>query len=253
MLEPQPRLFLILLLCLIVLLALPACTSIPVEQRADKRVQLDKEARETIARLVEQNPDIKEELEEASGFFVSRISAANVAIIGGGQGIGVLVDKRSGERTYLNVRRFDLGAGLGVRYFRVVLIIKDQEKFEDIRSGWTFRGVAGDLAAGSKGGQSATPAGGGLSVHFLSDSGATIAATARVVRLTVNQDLTDTGLSEISIPNIGFGNDRTKRSKIKVTDLQGTGTYLLNCIRLAAEGTCVIHLHTHFTAGLFAQ
>jgi lipid-binding SYLF domain-containing protein len=205
MLRPQHRLFLLFLSSLIVLLALQACTSIPVEQRSDKRAQLDKEAQETIARMVEQDPDIQQELDDAAGYFVSRISAANVAIIGGGQGIGVLVDNRSGDRTYLNVKRFDLGAGLGVRYYRVLLLIKNQEKLEDMRTGWTRRGVAGDLAAGSKGSQSTTQAGEGLSVHILSESGASIAATARMVRLSVNQDLTDTGLSEISIPNIGFG------------------------------------------------
>jgi hypothetical protein len=188
-----------------VLFALQACTSIPVEQREDKRAQLDKEAQETIARMLEQNPDIQQKLEDAAGYFVSRISAANVAVIGGGQGIGVLVDNQSGDRTYLNVKRFDFGAGLGVRYFWVLLIIHNQEKLEDMRAGWTFRGVAGDLAAGSKGSQSSTQAGEGLSVYFLSESGASIAATARLVRLSVNHDLTDTGLSEISIPNIGFG------------------------------------------------
>jgi len=198
----QHKLFLSLL---VALFTLQACTSIPVEQRADRRAQLDKEAQETIARMIEQDPGIEQELDEAAGYFVARVSAANVAVIGGGQGIGVLVDKQSGDRTYLNVKRFELGAGLGVRYIRVLLVIENQEKLEDIRSGWTFRGVASNLAAGSMGSESTSQAGEGLSVHILSESGASIAATARVVRLSVNQDLTDTGLSEISIPNIGFG------------------------------------------------
>ena len=37
------------------------------------------------------------------------------------------------------------------------------------------------------------------------ESGASITATARLITLRVNRDLTDTGLSEIGIPNIGFG------------------------------------------------
>ena len=201
----QYRLFRRFLLFLIVLLAVQACTSVPVAQRADKRAQLDKEAENTIAQMLEQDPGIQQELAEAAGYFVSQVSAATVAVIGGGQGIGVLVDNRTGDRTYLNVRRLDLGAGLGVRYFRVLLIIKDQERLEDIREGWTFTGVATDLAAGSKGNESTSQAGEGLSVHILSESGASVAATARRVRLSVNRDLTDTGLSEISIPNIGFG------------------------------------------------
>ena len=188
-----------------VLLVLQACTSIPVAQRADKRAQLDKEAQETLAQMIKHDPDIEQELDEAAGYFVSRVSAANLAVIGGGQGIGVLVNFESGDRTYLNVKRFDFGAGLGVRYLRVLLIINEQEKLRDIRDGWTFRGVATNVAAGDKASESTSQAGEGLSVHFLSESGASIAATARLVRISVNRDLTDTGLSEISIPNIGFG------------------------------------------------
>ena len=77
---------------LIVLLALQACTSIPLAQRADKRAQLDKEAEETIAQMLEHDPGIQRELDEAAGYFVSRVSAANVAIIGGGQGIAMVME-----------------------------------------------------------------------------------------------------------------------------------------------------------------
>jgi lipid-binding SYLF domain-containing protein len=205
MLSIDSRLLLHFLSSLMVLLVLQACTSIPVAQRADKRAQLDKEAQETLAQMIKHDPDIEQELDEAAGYFVSRVSAANLAVIGGGQGIGVLVDFGSGDRTYLNVKRFDFGAGLGVRYFRVLLIINEQETLRDIRDGWTFRGVASNLAVGNKGNENTSQTSEGLSVHILSETGASIAATARAVRLSVNQDLTDTGLSEISIPNIGFG------------------------------------------------
>lgn len=205
MLSDKHKSFLYFLSSLVMLTFLQACTSIPVAQRADKRAQLDMEAEETIVQMLQQDPAISQELDDAAGYFVSRVSTANLAVIGGGQGIGVLVDNQSGDRTYLNVKRFDFGAGLGVRYFRVLLIIKYHEKLEEFRSGWTFRGVATHLAAGNKGSESTSQADEGLSVHILSESGASVAATARIVRLSVNRDLTDTGLSEISIPNIGFG------------------------------------------------
>ena len=136
---------------LFVLFALQSCTSIPIDQRADKRAQLDNEAQETIARMIEKDPGIEKELDEAAGYFVSRVSAANLAVIGGGQGIGVLVDKRSGGRTYLNVKRLDLGAGLGVRYYRVLMLIETHDKLEEIRTGTTFRAAAADVAAGKTG------------------------------------------------------------------------------------------------------
>jgi hypothetical protein len=40
----------------------------------------------------------------------------------------------------------------------------------------------------------------------VSESGAALTATARLVKTSINRDLTDTGVSEISIPNIGLSN-----------------------------------------------
>jgi opacity protein-like surface antigen len=188
----------------VLLFALQACTSIPIEQRADKRAQIDREAAETIDQLVEQDPSIATQLDSAAGYLVSQVSAAHVAVLGGGQGIGVLVENNTGDRTYMNLKRFDVGPALGVRYFRVLMIIEDQQKFEDIRNGWTLRGVASNVAAGTSGSDSFMLSDQGLSFHFLYEGSANVAATARRVRLSVNRDLTDTGLSEISIPNTGF-------------------------------------------------
>ena len=195
-------------LCLLLpalLFAMQACTSIPIEQRADKRAQIDREAAETIQQLIEQDPSIASKLEEAAGYLVSRVSAAHVAVLGGAQGIGVLVENSTGDRTYMNLSRFDVGAGLGVRYFRVLMIIEHQQKLEDMRNGWTLRGVASSVAASKSGTDSLLLKEEGLSFHFLSEASAKVAATARRVRFSVNRDLTDTGVSEISIPNIGFG------------------------------------------------
>jgi len=194
----------LLLLTPILLLMLQACTSIPVEQRADRRAQIYNEAQDTIEKLIAQDPSIATKLENAAGYFVSQVSAAHVAVLGGGQGIGVLVENQTGDRTYLNVKRFDLGAGLGVRYFRVLMIIEDQAKLADIRNGITFRGVGSNLAAGEKANEALSTVGKGISVHILSENSANVAATGRLVQLSVNRGLTDTGLSEISIPNIGF-------------------------------------------------
>ncbi len=44
----------------------------------------------------------------------------------------------------------------------------------------------------------------GYSVHVLSDSGGGATLSARLVRLSVNADLTGSGVSEVSIPNTKF-------------------------------------------------
>jgi hypothetical protein len=192
-----------LLFLILALLSLHACTSIPVEQRPDKRAELNQIGDETVEMMVQANPELAQELESSGVYFVSQVSAANVALVGGGQGIGVLVDNRSDERFFLNVKRFDLGAGLGVRYFRVLMLIETPDLFEEVRRGKSIKTVGADVTAGSAGKASAVT-GEGFSLYVLEESGASLTATTRLISLRVNRDLTDTGLSEISIPNIGF-------------------------------------------------
>jgi hypothetical protein len=182
---------------------LGACSSIPVEQREARRAEIDRDADETVALLKEKEPEFAEALERSAGYFTSRVSSTTVAIVGGAQGIGVLVDNDTGDRTYMNIRRADLGVGLGVRTFRVLLLAEDAAALESMSDKRYFSAVATEATAGKKGGTGGYIAG-GLRAFVISDSGASLAATARIVKMSVNEDLTDTGVSEVSIPNIGF-------------------------------------------------
>jgi hypothetical protein len=98
----------------------------------------------------------------------------------------------------------DLGAGLGVRTYRVLLLAEDAEVLESMRDKRYYSALASEATAGKTGGTGGYIAG-GLRAFVISDSGASIAATARMAKVSVNSDLTDTGLSEVSVPNIGFG------------------------------------------------
>jgi hypothetical protein len=192
---------LVFVLCLALL---GACTSIPVEQREDRRAKINQEADETIALLIQKDPEFAEALEQSAGYFTSRISSATVALIGGAQGIGVLVDNQSGDRTYMNIKRLELGAGLGMTKFRFLVLAEDAEALESMRTRKYLHGLAAEATAGktgTKGGYNSA----GHRVFLIAESGGSVAATARLVQTTVNADLTDTGVSEISIPNIGFG------------------------------------------------
>jgi hypothetical protein len=188
------------ILCLALL---GACTSIPVEERDDRRAEINRDAEETIALLMEKDPEFAEALEESAGYLTSRISSATVAVVGGAHGIGVLVNRHTGDRTYLNFKRTDLGAGLGLKKFRFLVLAEDAEALENIPSQKYLSGLAADMSAGGKstgGGYNSA----GYRVFTTSESGASVAATARLTKISVNDALTDTGVSEISLPNIGF-------------------------------------------------
>jgi hypothetical protein len=160
---------------------LGACSSIPVEQREARRAEIDRDADETVALLRERDPEFAGALERSAGYFTSRVSSTTVAIVGGAQGIGVLVDNDTGDRTYMNIRRADLGVGLGVRTFRVLLLAEDAAALESMSDKRYFSAVATEATAGKKGGTGGYIAG-GLRAFVISDSGASLAATARIVK-----------------------------------------------------------------------
>jgi hypothetical protein len=188
-------------LCLILL---GACTSIPIEEREARRAEIDREAEETIAMLMEADPGFAESLEQSAGYFTSRISSATLAVAGGGKGIGVLVDNQTGERIYMNVKRLEFGMGLGARGYRVLLLAEDDQVLQSMRDTRYFSALASDASVGEKGGTGIYIRG-GLRAFIVSEKGALIAATVRVAKVSVNSDLTDTGVSEVGLPNTGFG------------------------------------------------
>ena len=99
--------------CVLVLVFTSACTTIPVDQRDEIRDEVNQAAEETIAQMVADDPEIQASLDSAIGYLAARISTTKLPIVGGGYGFGVLHDKENGTRTFRNVTRYDLGAGLG--------------------------------------------------------------------------------------------------------------------------------------------
>jgi hypothetical protein len=54
-------------------------------------------------------------MDRSVGHAVFSNRSAKIPFIGVGEGIGVVFDKKTGERTYLKVQRPDVGGGLRVR------------------------------------------------------------------------------------------------------------------------------------------
>lgn len=186
------------------LAALSACTSIPVHERVEMRDIIDHDAAETLKRLMKSEPEFKQQLKDSIGCFVSKASIAKVPVVGGGYGLGILYDRETGSKTYLNITRADLGAGWGGGQFRVAVLFTDRKMLEDFRDGIWISGVGSESSIGSSSSVLQTTPGDGYSVHVVSDSGAALTVSARTVRFSVNEDLTGTGISEVGIPNTRY-------------------------------------------------
>jgi hypothetical protein len=164
------------------------------------RAEIDQKAVEIVEAMKARHPQLRADLETAVGFFAARISSTQVVFVGGGIGLGVLVDSADETQTYMNVRRIDVGVGLGGGRYSLLLVFHDRDTFEQYRAG-RWQSIAGiDTVAGARGGMAAaTSTRNAFSAYVTSESGAEISATLRLARLTVNHDLTDTGLSDTSI------------------------------------------------------
>ena len=178
-------------LILLSLFLVAGCSSMSVSERETKRGQLDEMAATAIAGLVEQDATLQQKLDDSLGYAVTNMKVTKVPVVGAGGGEGVFVNKKTSKRIYFTVSRFDIGGGWGARSYKILLLFETQESLDRLQNGtWEFQaGVeasAGTAAAeGSSGALNE-----GYTVHVLSDGGASATATARVIRIKVNSELT---------------------------------------------------------------
>ena len=180
------------ILLISLLLVISACSSLSISERETKRNQLDEMAATAIASLVEQDTALQQKIDDSLGYFVVNMKVTKVPVVGGGGGEGVFVNKKTNKRIYFTVSRFDIGGGWGARSYKILMLFETQEMMDRLQNGtWEYQaGVeasAGTAAAeGSSGGLNE-----GYTVHVLADGGASATATARVIRIKVNSELTE--------------------------------------------------------------
>ncbi len=181
-----------LIAVLMVLSIISGCSSMSVVEKESKRSQLDEMAATAITGLIEKDSTLQQKIDDSLGYAVANMKVTKVPIFGAGGGEGVFVNKKSGKRLYFTVSRFDIGGGWGARSYKILLIFDTEEMLERLGNGtWEFQaGVeasAGTAAVeGSSGAMNE-----GYTVHVLSDGGASATATARVIKISVDDDLTD--------------------------------------------------------------
>ena len=179
-------------LIILSLLLITACSSMSVTERETKRNQLDEMAAAAIAGLVEQNAALQQKIDDSLGYSVANMKVTKVPVVGAGGGEGVFVNKKTNKRIYFTVSRFDIGGGWGARSYKILLLFETQEMMERLQNGtWEFQAGV-EASAGSAAAEGSSGAlNEGYTVHVLSDGGASATATARVIRIKVNSELTD--------------------------------------------------------------
>lgn len=162
-------------------------------EKEQKRSALDQMASAAIAALTDKDPEIQAKINSSFAYAVANMKLTKVPIVGAGGGEGVFVDNNTQHRTYFTVSRFDVGGGWGARSFKLLFIVESQEVFDRVKDGtWDFQAGA-EASAGtiSAEGSSSDLVNKGFTTYVLSDGGASATVTARVIKTSVDRELTE--------------------------------------------------------------
>ena len=130
---------------------LPGCAGMTAEEQQAKRAELDEMGERTVTKLLELHPDAEEALSDSVGYTVIDMKVTKVPLLGGGSGLAVTVDKRSGKTSYAKVSQFEVGGGIGAKRFKVVVFFTEENLLDRaIKGAWHFEAGA-ELSAGASG------------------------------------------------------------------------------------------------------
>lgn len=172
------------------LLFLTACSGMSVSERETKKNDLDNMAAKTIAGLIKQEPELQEKIDNALAYGVANMKVTKVPIIGIGGGEGVFINPKTKKRSYFTVKRLDIGGGWGARSYKLLMVVDSKEILDSMKGGYWEFDTGVEASAGTASADNTSPVvNAGFSLHVLSDGGASVTATARVIRVKVNNDL----------------------------------------------------------------
>ena len=177
----------------ITMVALTGCgpsSKLPVSDRIAIVNQMEAE---TMQRLYKEESSAKQEVGRAAGYGAFSNANVNLIFASAGGGYGVVVDNKTGRRTYMKMGMGGLGLGLGAKDYRQVLIFKNREAMNKFTtSGWDFGGHADAAAKAGETGGEASGEGNiseDISVYSMTETGLAIQATITGTKYWKDKDL----------------------------------------------------------------
>jgi lipid-binding SYLF domain-containing protein len=166
------------------------CASIPGKSGEEQLKAIDALSERTLKDLYKQEPKSKEEIGNSVGYAIMNNKFMKIPIVGAGSGYGVAINNKTGEKTYLEIVRFDIGGGYGARSVRTILIFQNEKKFKDFINGvWSVRAGAetgakvNDEAVSGVAGSDNLPGDKGYSIHFIIDEGVSATVTVALIHV----------------------------------------------------------------------
>ncbi len=166
----------ILTVAAIGLLAPVGCSSPEGESPAERQDYADDMAARSLEDLYAEQPEVRDLIAESPGYAVFSNVSTQLLILTSGNGYGVVVDKGSGERTYMKMFEAGAGLGVGLRSLRMVIVFREQDAMDAfVNDGFEFGADANAEAKADDdtGGAAAGAAvfNDDMAVYILSDAG----------------------------------------------------------------------------------
>jgi lipid-binding SYLF domain-containing protein len=121
---------------------------------AQERQRIDAMSRDTLRELLAEAADAEALAADAAGHAVFRATRGGLIVTGAG-GTGVVVDKATGQRTYMRMGSGGIGFGGGIQAYRLVVLFETAAAMQNfIDNGWDAATTA--QAAAGKAGFNAT-------------------------------------------------------------------------------------------------
>ena len=128
--------------------------NLTADEVKERRLQVNDMASAALEKLYAQDPKAKTEIEAAAGYGVFDISSVNVVLLVGATGQGVIVDQKSGQKTYMRAIRAGTGPGIGYQRLYQIFVFKNATALSQFRVSDTAGGdVSASVTAGTSGKQ----------------------------------------------------------------------------------------------------
>ncbi|MEZ9901021.1 hypothetical protein BCS96_01310 [Vibrio breoganii] len=194
-------------------LFMTACSSsIPYEEREEIRQSIDDESEQLIEELAEVYPEIHAQLEEAEGYATGVMSNIKVPLVGGGTGIGAVYNNVDDSTTYIDLYRYDVGAGLGLSSYRMISVLDTPENLEKFSEGFSESSWGTDWnisASGIETEQVYYLEDSEIPTYLVFESSASAVGSARLMSVSVNEELTETGVGNAKFANHASDGDES--------------------------------------------
>lgn len=158
-----------------------------VEARRDELVQT---AEQSLRQLQEQNESAAALYEQAHGYAVFDTTKGGLIVTGAG-GTGVAMEKGSDERTFMHLGQAGVGLGAGLENYRLVLLIADEQTYDDFVSGQWDGSISAQAAAGEEGVAAEEQFVEGIRAFRLTDAGLMAQVDVSGIRFWASEDLNE--------------------------------------------------------------